>query len=989
VAPRGDAALSDEGNDEMVDSPERWTEIDALFDQALRLPPEERGDFLEKACKRDQELRRQVELLLRAAEVDDSFLEQGGGLQGPMLDDLWREASSDLSGSTLKHYEVLSRLGAGGMGEVYLAQDTELRREVALKVLPGDVTADAERLRRFKQEARALATLNHPNIVTIHSVEEENGIPFLTMELVEGPRLDEIIPEGGLDLERLLEIALQLTQGLGAAHQRRVTHRDLKAQNVMLTPDDRVKILDFGLAKLKRDEPLRLEDTTKLATLTRTGEIVGTIAYMSPEQLQGRAVDERSDVFSLGVLLFERATGRRPFEGEDSASVISAILRDPPPTLTEIRSDLPPPLAELVRGCLEKDPAKRYANAEVVRQELSNLASRAEPGNGSRAAVARTAERVGSWGRGLLIAAGIVGLIAIGTFLSTRLGDRPPGPADEPPSAQVAPAIQTTIAVLPFENLGDPKDDYFATGMTEEINGRLASLRGLGVLARRSVEKAAQGDKTAQEIGRVLGCSYLLDGSVRWQREVEGPSRVRITQQLIRVEDGVQVWAQTFDRPLEDIFAIQAEIARKVIYELDVRLSIDEQTDRHRSGTDNLEAYEAFLRGKQQRGPSFQEAAEAALPFFERAIALDPEFLVAWRKLVETHSALYGFGFDKSEVRLAKARAALERMRQIDPASLQTRLAEYRYYRRALRDYGTAHELLVEAAERFPEEQGIQLELAKVLRRQGRLEEANVRTERVMRLDPLNAHIPADIGYNNMYLRRFPEAMRYLETALAIEPDLRAAHQTKSKAFLLWKGDTQAARAALEPIADEPRVLHDRFWLEVYDGRYAAALTLLEAAKTQWVGRPTYFRPPALLTGFVHQLLGQPEAARSAWDEARRQLEAELEKTLENERMLSALALAYAGLGRKEEAVETAKRATEVVPLSREPYFGLVHVEDLAWVYTLVGEPEAALKEIETLLSMPSELSVALLELDPRWAPLWDHPRFRELKIEYRTPTDS
>jgi TolB-like protein/Flp pilus assembly protein TadD len=976
----------------MADSPERWSEIDALFDQALRLTPEERGAFLEKACKGNRELRRQVERLLRAAEVDDSFLEEGGGLEGPMLEDLRQEASSDLSGSKLKHYDVLSRLGAGGMGEVYLAEDTELKREVALKVLPGDVAGDAERLRRFKQEARALATLNHPNIVTIHSVEEEDGTPFLTMELVQGPRLDEIIPEGGLDLERLLEIALQLTQGLGAAHQRRVTHRDLKAQNVMLTPDGRVKILDFGLAKLKRAEPLRLGDTTKLATLTREGEIVGTIAYMSPEQLQGRDVDERSDVFSLGVLLFEMATGRRPFEGEDSASVISAILRDAPPALTQIRSDLPPPLADLVHGCLEKDPAKRYANAEVVQQELATLVPRIEAGNGSQAAVAPAAGRLESWGRGLLIAAGVIGLIAIGVFLSMRLGDRPAGPADEPPTAQAAPTIQTTIAVLPFENLGDPEDDYFATGMTEEINGRLAALSGLGVLARQSVEKAATGDKTAQEIGRELGSSYLLDGSVRWQREADGPSRVRITQQLIRVEDGLHVWAQIFDRSLEDLFAIQAEIAEQVTNELGVRILETEEGGLRTPGTDNLEAYEAFLRGRHEigrSGPSADEKAEAALPFFERAVELDPEFLAAWRALANVHGVLYGFGFDRTEARLEKARDAVERMREIDPDSPLTHRAASKFYQRTLRDYGKAYEELALAEESLPNHPGIQRDLAIILRRRGLWEEANVRLERAMRLDPLDATKPATLGYNKMCLRRFPEALSYLDTALAMDPDLFWERRNKSMALLLWKGDTHGARAALEPIAEQPGALHERFWLEVYDGRYPAALALLEAAKGRWVGRPTYFRPPALLAGFIHHLQAQPEAAESAYDEARRQLETELEKSPEHEKMLSALAVAYAGLGRKEEAVDTAIRATELVPLAREPYFGSTHVEDLAWVHTLVGELDAALDQLETLLSMPSELSVALLELDPRWAPLHDHPRYRELKVAYGTPADS
>jgi hypothetical protein len=414
-------------------------------------------------------------------------------------------------GQTIRHYRIMEKLGAGGMGEVYLAEDTKLKRQVALKLLPTDMAGSQDRLERFQREAETLAALDHPNIVTIYSVEEDQGVRFLTMQLVEGKRLSELIPNGGMPVQRIFDIGIPLADALAAAHEQGVIHRDLKPGNIMVTDRGQVKVLDFGLAKLLPEvAPPR---DTELATepLTAEGRLVGTMPYMSPEQLEGRDLDARSDIFSLGVLLWEMATGARPFQGDTSVSLISSIVRDRPAPVDRLRQELPHHLGRVIGHCLEKDTEQRYQSVKDVRNELAALSKEIESGDvqPSSAAMATVQHPRRRWWP---VAAGVwVVLVVLAALWLGRLR-APPLPVAE------TPAQRPMIVVLPFENLGPAEDEYFADGMTEEITSRLAAVTGLGVISRTSAMQYKEDRPPMKQIGEELGVDYVLEGTVRWAK---------------------------------------------------------------------------------------------------------------------------------------------------------------------------------------------------------------------------------------------------------------------------------------------------------------------------------------------------------------------------------------------------------------------------------------------------------------------------------------
>ena len=418
-------------------------------------------------------------------------------------------------GTRLGPYEVLSPLGAGGMGEVYRARDPRLGRDIAIKVLPEALASDANRLERFEREARTVAGLNHPNIVVLYSIEQDGPTRFLTMELVEGQALDTHLLPGGLPGARVIELGIAIADALTAAHEKGVVHRDLKPANVMLSREGRVKVLDFGLAKFAGAEDSAAQTMTVAAPLSTDGMIMGTAPYMAPEQLRGELVDARTDLFALGILLYELATGRRPFQGKSTAELASSILRDTPPKLQSTRPDLPQDLERIVGRCLEKAPRERFQTALDVLNELRAVRRAAENGGDARRAA--------------------------------------------------APASGTaSIAVLPFANRsGNPDDEYFSDGLADELLNVLVKIKGLHVAARASSFHFKGKGATIAEVGRALSVATVLDGSVR-----KSGDRVRISMQLVNVADGHHLWAETYDRTLDDIFAVQDDIAQSVLKEL-------------------------------------------------------------------------------------------------------------------------------------------------------------------------------------------------------------------------------------------------------------------------------------------------------------------------------------------------------------------------------------------------------------------------------------
>ncbi len=470
-------------------------------------------------------------------------------------------------GKTILHYRILKKLGEGGMGTVYLAEDTKLNRNVAVKFLPAAMATDPKRLKRFEREATTVASLNHPNIVTLFAVEEHEGIPFLVMELVEGKPLGEIIAEGGMEVDRFFEIAIPMTDALAAAHASGITHRDLKPGNIMMTADGRVKVLDFGLAKLLEEPDKDMADTLSTQALTKEGSVLGTVPYMAPEQLKGTGPDPRSDIFSLGIVLYQMVSGRRPFKGATSAEVISSILRDSPPPVTDLKMDLPPHLGRIVKRCLEKDVTRRYQSSADLRNELEELKREIETGQmfetKARTAIVTEQKPSKSRTKPLLALLAVVAIVAVAALVLMRGREAAivPGPA----TAALPPPSIETIAVLPFKSLGSAGSDELTAGLAVEITSKLTALEDIQVVSSATAARHAQAETGTQQIGQRLGATHVVLGSVQWDdRETRNP-QVRITPRLVRVADDIQIWSESFDRSAAEPLEVQSEIAGAVV----------------------------------------------------------------------------------------------------------------------------------------------------------------------------------------------------------------------------------------------------------------------------------------------------------------------------------------------------------------------------------------------------------------------------------------
>ena len=658
----------------------------------------------------------------------------------------------------LGNYEILGSLGAGGMGEVYRARDLRLGRDVAVKVLPADVASSAERLARFEREARTAAGLNHPNIVTLYSVEDQDGVRFLTMELIEGQTLSTLITPGGFALSRILELAIPLIDALVTAHERGVIHRDLKPGNVMVTHDGRVKVLDFGLAKLTR-----IETDSKPQGLTMTSpisdaRIVGTLPYSAPEQLRGEDTDARSDLFSLGVLLYELAAGKRPFEGETSADVTSAILRDSPPPLTTLRPDLPADLDRIIGRCLEKPPRARFQTALDVANELR--------------AVRRTLEH------------------------GTRQ------------AAQPAPEGIASIAVLPFVNRSASSDDeYFSDGLADELLNVLAKIRGLRVAARTSAFHFKGKDATIAEIGQALHVATVLEGSVR----KAGP-RVRISVQLVKVSDGYHLWSETYDRTLDDIFAVQDDIAQSVVKELRATL-LGEALDSKATGEvkaevskasrgrgTNPEAHRLYLQARHLIGRYTRADIAKSIEYLKEALELEPEFAQAWATLAWAYAKEADYGWVPLAEGNARAHEAVGRALELEPdlAEGHATLA----WIQMIHDWNWrgAEASFRRALELAPGDASVLRRAGVLASNQGRLADALAFYRRALEQDPLDAHCYNNLGIELHADHREVEAEAAYRKALELAPQRINTHGLLALTLLAQgRVEDALAEAAQEP----------------------------------------------------------------------------------------------------------------------------------------------------------------------------------------------
>jgi TolB-like protein/Flp pilus assembly protein TadD len=874
----------------------------------------------------------------------------------------------DMIGQTISHYKILSKLGEGGMGVVYKAEDLKLHRFVALKFLPSSIGDDKTR-QRFTHEAQAVSMLEHPNICSIYEIDESpEGRTFIVMPCYEGESLQARIARGPLKLEEAIEITGQVASGLARAHEKGVIHRDIKPANILITKDG-PKIVDFGLAKLAAQ--------TKL---TKTRTTVGTTMYMSPEQARGQETDRRSDIWSLGTVLYEMLTGRPPFTGEHEAAVLYQIINEEPQPVTGVRTGVPMELERIVAKCIAKDAAERYHHADDVVADLRRLAgtmsspAAMRPTGARRQAPRRTALR---W---LWIAAFVVMLAGV-IAVVLRYG----GPST---SSQVAE--RKMVTVLPFENLGAAEDEYFAAGITEEITSRLATIRELGVTSRTSALQYAGTKKTVKEIGAELGVGYVLEGTVRWARKRGEASKVRITPQLIRVSDDTHLWSDTYDRVMEDIFDIQSDIAQKVVEHLGLALLDKKHPAIENRATENLEAYQAYLQARYWAGqPHFTaENWERAIQSYERAVEIDPKFALAYAGLSIAHGRLYYYLYDLSPERREKTKAAVEEAARLGPGVPQVHIALGYYHLLVERDAQRAFGEFEIAARDLPDDADVLKAKGDCFREEGRWLEAIEHYRRACQLDPRSGSLWVDLAECHWFTRRYPEADEECNKAIAFAPDQMWPYLTKAFNAWSWKEAPSATRAILESMPAEIRdEWVDWAWFRqcLLEQRYQEALDRIAAISGGWIRVKIDAEPVSMMAAQVYELLGDERRARAEYETARGQLEAEVRAHPDDPRYHSSLGVSYAALGQRDEGIREGKRGAELLPLTKDAVYGLPGVIALAHIYTLIGDHRAALEQLEYLLSVPSWISPAWLKKDPRWNRLRDDPEFQRLLVKHET----
>ncbi len=644
-------------------------------------------------------------------------------------------------GRVASHYEILAKLGEGGMGVVWRARDTRLGRQVALKMLPAGAAATPHQRERFLREARAASALNHPNIITIYEIFEFEGGDAIAMELVAGRDLRSILEAGRLPAPEARQYAIQMAGALARAHAEGIVHRDLKPANVMVSVEGGVKILDFGLAKLVAGNT----EDTRTAAPTEAGTLLGTVAYMSPEQAEGKPVDARSDIFSFGALLYEMLSGRRAFAGGSGVAILTTVLRDQPPPLSQLVPGLPAELEKIVARCLRKDRAERYQNMADVRSALED-------------------------------------------------SDRAPQATVD----QQAPSI----AVLPFANLSpDKENEYFSDGLAEEIVNALAQLEGLHVMARASAFAFRDKEPDVRKIGEALNVRAILQGSVR-----KAGNRIRVTAQLINVADGYHLWSERYDREMTDVFAIQDEISQAIVERLKVRLAVPGRPAAKRH-TANLEAYNWYLKGRYYLYQYRPEMMRKSRECFEQAISGDASYALAHAGLADTHLLSAWFGWAPPKQAMPQAGSLARRALELEEglaeahASLGGVLALYEW------DWAEAEREFERALALNPASGLSRYYFAcTVLRSQGRLAEAIAELEKALESDPLSALYRADLAYLWYLSRQFDRALAEGSKALEISPDYWLAHLVsgwaQARQDLLEPAIAACARArALNPEA--------------------------------------------------------------------------------------------------------------------------------------------------------------------------------------------
>jgi eukaryotic-like serine/threonine-protein kinase len=720
---------------------ERLDRMEQLYEEVRSLSPAEQQSFIGRACGGDEALRAELTVLLQHAERAESFF----GRLGETVPSI-PLAPVLVAG----RYEIHERLGAGGMGVVYRARDRQLQRDVALKFLPPQVDREPDAARALLREARAAAALEHPNICSVHEVgSSEDGRPFICMTLCEGETLRDRLARGPIPIPETIDIVRQLTSGLAAAHERGIVHRDIKPGNIMLLRDRVVKLLDFGLA--------RLSD----ATVTGPGPVTGTVAYMSPEQLDGDAVGPASDLFSLGVVLYEMIAGVRPFRGDSPIVMMQAIRTHDPEPMRKRHPAVPAALEHVVGRLLEKRPHARYPTARAVLDDLEPLL-RSSDGPPLQLRQSGWSRRSRFAAAGILLAA-VAGMSAL-VFQYAKASDAAPGPLSGAATGAAA-AAGKTVAVLPFGNVGhDPADDYLVDGLTEELIGALSQVQSLRVVARTSAFAFKDAKRDIREIGKALAVNAILEGSVQ-----RSGDRIRVRAQLINVEDGLHLWSEAYDREVDDIFAVQRDLALRIAASMQAGLSAVERERVGERRTVNPDAYNLYLKGKHFWNQRTSPAYSTARDYYERAIRIDPAFASAYAGLAAVYS-LQGLSGDlPSAVARERMRVAATRAVELDDELAEAHAVLGVYFHVYEWNSVAAEREQLRAIELDPRHVTARFFHGNMLRSHGRVDEAIAQYRIAAQVDPLDPLIGEALGRTLILAGKLDEARQHFLGALELD----------------------------------------------------------------------------------------------------------------------------------------------------------------------------------------------------------------------------
>jgi serine/threonine protein kinase/Tfp pilus assembly protein PilF len=985
-------------------TPAQLERIEEIFYASLDQEPDQVNAFLETACEGDQLLRRKVEALLASHPRVGSFIATSAvGLATKII----QNGQADLLvGQTIGHYKLSERIGIGGMGEVYLATDITAGRKAALKLLPVRFTGDAERLKRFQREARAVVGLNHPNILTVYEIGEHHSTHYIASELIEGETLRQRLMRGRIEVGEAVDVAIQVASALAAAHEAGIVHRDIKPENIMLRRDGYVKVLDFGIAKLAESAfaeppsvaaatfgvPGATADVAESMTLAATnlGSILGTVRYMSPEQACGAQVDKSTDIWNLGVVLYEMVTGHAPFTGDPPSlaaatygeagtpgAVISSILEKEPPPLTRYIKHTPAELQQIISKTLRKNREERYHSAHELLEALKDLRHKLEFGAELERATAAT-----SWLRWTRSPTALV-LVLLMSALALAL----PFYWHQNLATSLPP--EKSIAVLPFQNLSEEKANaYFAEGIQNEILTKLATVRDLKVISRTSTAKYQSKPDNLKRVAQELGVSTILEGTVQ-----RAGDKVRVNVQLIDARTDAHLWAQTYDRDLADVFAIQSEIAKAIADQLQAKLSPNEKKAIEQPPTTDLAAFDLYSRAKSLLLTAFLSATNEpdlrkAIELLDEAVKRDPSFFDAYCQLAWAHEYLYAVKGDHTPARLALAEAAVQAATRLRRDAAETHWARAQYLYNGLRDYAGALAELEIARRALPNDPRLFELTGYILRRRGQHEEGLRNLERAAELDPRNFYILQQIALSYQFLRHYAESIAALDRALAIVPDNVETRANRGLWYMCWKADTQPLRQTIDAIlAQGPDAVGSAadtwFFCALAERDPAAA----ERALVALGHNPCWGKGPITLSrsfgeGLLARMTKDEARARTAFEAARAQQEKIVQAQPDYGPALCVLGLIDAALGRKDLALDEGRRAVALTPVEKDAINGSRVLQYFAITAAWAGEKELALQQLEAGLRAPvasDMLSYGALKLLPFWDPLRGDPRFDKI----------